>query len=164
VTRTRAPQLLFANDSLAQAVRQLVLYGRDGLPVGSTDGQAVAGWLTNQSVLRAVARQLAAAEPDIAAGARAAEWADPHAGTTGHDPHAELPGYRIVERTLNQNSTATGRTLGDLDWPASHLPVSVLHNRRLIDADPTIRLAAGDRVSFLEPDHAATVEASEASA
>jgi CIC family chloride channel protein len=164
VTRTRAPQLLFANDSLAQAVRQLVLYGRDGLPVGSTDGQAVAGWLTNQSVLRAVARQLAAAEPDITAGARAAEWADPHAATAGHDPHAELPGYRIVERTLDQNSTAAGRTLGELDWPAGHLPVSVLHNRRLIDAVPTVRLAAGDRVSFLIPEHANTAEACEASA
>jgi CIC family chloride channel protein len=143
VTRTQAPQLLFAHDSLAQAVRQLVRYGRDGLPVGSTDGQAVAGWLTNQSLLRAVARQLAAAKPEI---------------TAGHDPHAELPGYRIIERTLDQHSTATGRTLGELDWPAGHLPVSVLHNRQLIDADPAIRLAAGDSVSFLVPDHAGDAE------
>ncbi|HEY2701964.1 MAG TPA: chloride channel protein [Pseudonocardiaceae bacterium] len=164
VTRIRAPQLLFTNDSLAQAVRQLVLYGRDGLPVGSTDGRSVQGWLTNQSVLRAIGRQLASAVPDIAAAAHAAEWADPHAGTTGHDPHAEVPGYRIVERTLDENSAAAGRTLGALGWPAGHLPVSVLRDRRLIDADPEVRLAAGDRVSFLEPDRAATAEASDASA
>jgi CIC family chloride channel protein len=163
VTRIRAPQLLFANDSLAQAVRQLVLHGCDGLPVGSTDGLAVQGWLTNQSVLRAVARQLATAVPDIAAGAHAAEWADPHAGTTGHDPHAELPGYRIVERTLDENSTAAGRTLGELGWPAGHVPVSVLRDSRLIDADLTMRLAAGDRVSVLIPDRVAA-EASGASA
>ena len=38
VTRVREPQALFANDNLAQALQQLVLYGRDGLPVIDTDG------------------------------------------------------------------------------------------------------------------------------
>ncbi|HJP80265.1 MAG TPA: chloride channel protein [Pseudonocardiaceae bacterium] len=151
VTRTREPQLLFANDSLAQAVRQLALYGRDGLPVGSIDGQSVQGWLTNQSVMRAVAHQLTNAEPDIAAGQRAAEWADPHAGTAGHALNSQLHGYHIVERTLTEKSGAVGRTLGELDWPVGHLPVSVLHNRRLLDADPAVRLTAGDRISFLVP-------------
>jgi CIC family chloride channel protein len=149
ITGTREPQLLFANDNLAQALRQLVLYGRDGLPVSSTDGGQVEGWLTNQNVLRAVARQLAAAEPAIAAGQRAAEWADPHAGEGGHDLNAQLTGYHIVERTLREDSAATGRTLGDLDWPAGYLPVSILHNRRLINADPAVRLHPGDRISFL---------------
>jgi CIC family chloride channel protein len=105
--------------------------------------------LTNQNVLRAVARQLAAAEPAIAAGQRAAEWADPHAGEGGHDLNAQLTGYHIVERTLREDSAATGRTLGDLDWPAGYLPVSILHNRRLINADPAVRLHPGDRISFL---------------
>jgi CIC family chloride channel protein len=136
VTRTREPQLLFGNDSLAQAVRQLARYGRDGLPVGSVDGRSVQGWLTNQSVMRAVEHQLADAEPG-----------------TGpeHAPNAQLPGYHIVERTLAKNSGAVGRALGELDWPHDHLPVSVLQNRRLLDADPAVRLAAGDRISFLVP-------------
>ena len=151
VTRTREPQLLFGNDSLAQAVRQLVHYGRDGLPVGSVDGRSVQGWLTNQSVMRAVAHQLASAEPGIAAGQRAAEWADPQAAAAGHALNSQLPGYHIVERTLVERSGAVGRSLGELDWPAGHLPVSVLHNRRLLDADPTVRLMAGDRISFLVP-------------
>jgi CIC family chloride channel protein len=154
VTRTREPQLLFANDSLSQALRQLVLYGRDGLPVGSVDGQSVQGWLTNQSVMRAIARQLTTAEPDIAAAQRAAEWADPQAGTAGHALNSQLPGYHIVEHTLTANSAAVGRTLGELDWPDGHLPVSVLHNRRLVDADPTVRLAVGDRINFLAPGEA----------
>jgi CIC family chloride channel protein len=153
-TRTREPQLLFANDSLAQAVRQLALYGRDGLPVGSVDGRDVQGWLTNQSVMRAIAHQLTAAEPDIAAGQRAAEWADPEAGRSGHALNAQLPGYHVVERTLRDDSGAVGHALGELDWPAGHLPVSVLHNRRLLDADPAVRLAAGDRISFLVPGEA----------
>ena len=37
VTRVRHPQALFANESLAQALRQLELYGRDGLPVIDTE-------------------------------------------------------------------------------------------------------------------------------
>ena len=137
VTRIREPQLLFGNDSLAQAVRQLARYGRDGLPVGSVDGRSVQGWLTNQSVMRAVARQLTAEETDNAA---------------DHDPNSQLNGYHIVERTLGEASGAIGRALGELDWPAGHRPVSVLHNRHLLDVDPALRLAAGDRISFLVPD------------
>ncbi len=151
VTRVRDPQALFANDSLAQSLRQLVLYGRDGLPVVDTDARRVQGWLTNQNVLRAVAAYLGAAEPDIAASHRAADWADRQAGNAEHDPRSQLAGYRIVEHTLAPDSAAVGRTLGELDWPAGHLPVSVLHNRRLIDAEPTVRLTAGDRINILVP-------------
>ncbi|MGB8961664.1 MAG: chloride channel protein [Pseudonocardiaceae bacterium] len=151
ITRTRQPQLLFANESLAQALRQLVLYGRDGLPVMSTDGQHLQGWITNQNVLRTVAEQVAAAEPDIAAGQRAAEWADPQAGAAGHDPHTQLPGYQIIEYTLRSDSTAAGRTLGDLHWPPGHLPVSIMHDRRLADADPHTPLTPGDRINVLVP-------------
>jgi CIC family chloride channel protein len=149
VTRVREPQALFANDNLTQALRQLLVYGRDGLPVIDTDGHHVRGWLTNQNVLRAVATQIAAAEPGITAGQRAAQWADPHAGQSSHDPHIQLAGYRIVEHTLRGDSAATGRTVGDLDWPPGHLPVSILHDRRLIDADPAHLLAAGDRINVL---------------
>ncbi|PZS38792.1 MAG: hypothetical protein DLM62_11810 [Pseudonocardiales bacterium] len=149
ITDRRQPQLLFANESLAQALRQLVLYGRDGLPVISTDGQQLQGWITNQNVLRTVAAQVAAAEPAIAAGQRAAEWADPQAGEAGHDPHTQLPGYQIIEYTLRSDSTAAGRTLGELQWPPGQLPVSIIHDRRLTDADPHTPLRPGDRINVL---------------
>jgi chloride channel protein, CIC family len=151
VTRVREPQALFANDSLAQALRQLVLYGRDGLPVIDTDARRVQGWLTNQNVLSAVATYLGEAEPDMAAGRTAAKWADPHAGTAEHDPRSQLAGYHIVERTLGPDSAAVGRTLGELDWPAGHLPVSILHDRQLVEAVPTVRLTTGDRINILVP-------------
>jgi CIC family chloride channel protein len=151
VTRVLEPRALFANDSLAQALRQLVLYGRDGLPVIDTDARRVQGWLTNQNVLRAVAAYLAAAEPDIAASHRAAEWADRQAETAEHDPRTQLAGYRIVEHTLAPDSAAVGRTIGELDWPAGHLPLSVLHDHRLVEADPTVRLTASDRISIIVP-------------
>ncbi len=97
VTRVRDPQALFSNDSLAQALQQLDLYGRDGLPVIDTDARWVQGWLTNQNVLRAIGAYLAAAQPDIAASRQAAKWADPKAATAEHDPRSQLAGYRIVE-------------------------------------------------------------------
>jgi hypothetical protein len=50
---------LFASESLARALRQLEVYGRDGLPVISADGRRVEGWITSATVLRALARQLA---------------------------------------------------------------------------------------------------------
>lgn len=155
VTRIREPQALFANDSLAQALRQLVLYGRDGLPVIDTEVRSVQGWLTNQNVLRALSAYFADAQPGVAAGHQAAEWADPQAAVPEHDPHSQLDGYCIVEHTLASDSAAVGRTLGDLEWPDGHFAVSVLHNRRLIDADATLRLAAGDRVNVLTPKNGA---------
>jgi CIC family chloride channel protein len=151
VTRVREPQALFANDSLAQALRQLVLYGRDGLPVIDTDARHVQGWLTNQNVLRAVGDYLADALPDIAASHQAAEWADPKAGRAEHDPRSQLAGYCIVEHSLTPDSAAVGRILGQLDWPAGHFPVSVLRERQLVDADATVRLAAGDRINIIVP-------------
>jgi chloride channel protein, CIC family len=151
VTRVREPQALFANDDLAQSLQQLVLYGRDGLPVIDTDARHVQGWLTNQNVLRAVANYLADSEPDMAASRTAAKWADPHAGTAEHDLRSQLAGYYIVERTLGADSAAVGRTLGELDWPAGHLPVSILHDRQLVEADPTARLTTGDRINILVP-------------
>jgi CIC family chloride channel protein len=87
--------------------------------------------------MRAVARQLTNTEPDDG---------------SGHAPHAQLPGYHTVERTLAENSGAFGRAIGEL------LPVSVLHNRRLLDADPAVRLTAGDRISFLVPGGADAVD------
>ena len=49
----REPQAIFATESLAQALRQLEVYGRDGLPVLSADGRQVAGWVTSTGMLSA---------------------------------------------------------------------------------------------------------------
>ncbi|WP_245843254.1 chloride channel protein [Mycolicibacterium vulneris] len=151
VTRIREPQALFANDSLAQALRQLVLYGRDGLPVIDTDARHVQGWLTNQNVLQTVGAYVTDLEPGASRGRPGDEWTDQAAAHNEHDPRSELDGYCIVEHTLSPDSVAVGRKLNDLEWPPGHLPVSVVHNRRLIDAQPAVRLAAGDRINVLVP-------------
>jgi CIC family chloride channel protein len=66
VTRQRDPQVLFSNESVAQALRQLEVYGHDGLPVLSLDGQQILGWVTGTGVLRAIAHQIDASPPDEA--------------------------------------------------------------------------------------------------
>jgi CIC family chloride channel protein len=58
VTHQGDPQILFSNESVAQALRQLEVYGNDGLPVLSPDGQQVQGWVTNASVLRSIAHRI----------------------------------------------------------------------------------------------------------
>jgi chloride channel protein, CIC family len=48
------PQVLFATESITQALRQLEVYGHDGLPVLSADGRQIPGWVTAPDVLRAI--------------------------------------------------------------------------------------------------------------
>jgi chloride channel protein, CIC family len=56
------PQAVCAGESLTLALRQLTEDGRDGLPVLSADGRLVQGWLTNSSVLQAIATRIGSSE------------------------------------------------------------------------------------------------------
>jgi chloride channel protein, CIC family len=89
------PKPLFASESLAQALRQLAVYGRDGLPVISADGRRVEGWITSATVLRALAQQItgtrtAAAEAQAAADGDCQEDAE----AMPQDPPAPGPQHR----------------------------------------------------------------------
>ncbi|MGE5291004.1 MAG: chloride channel protein [Micromonosporaceae bacterium] len=149
VTYRRDPQALFASESLAQALRQLVVYGRDGLPVLSEDGQHVQGWVTNNRVLQAVARKIQTSQAEAAQGQLAAEWAlpDPEAGL--REPPTPLHRYQILEVTIFDGSPAAGQALHTLTWPPGWTAVSVVHNRRMRDPDPAITLGPGDRIILL---------------
>ena len=100
VTHQHHPQVLFANESLTQALRQLELYGRDGLPVIADDGQHLQGWITTQNVLQAVARHIHSAQAGTA-------QPQPAAGPAPHGPRddppqapAPLGGYQVLEITI----------------------------------------------------------------
>jgi chloride channel protein, CIC family len=100
----------------------------------SADGSQVQGWITNASVLSAVA---------------AAIGSSPQPGrTTAPDLR---PGYQVLEVTLTADSPAAGRPLGHIPWPDGTIPVSVLRDRALTDPDASLVLRAGDRVSLLTP-------------
>jgi chloride channel protein, CIC family len=147
VTYRHDVQALFASESLGQALRQLAVYGRDGLPVVSADGQQLEGWVTSAGVLHALA-------PLVTGAAHAQSAADGEpddAQALLEHPSVPLPGYYVAEITITGDSPPAGRKLGDVSWPPASIPVSVLRANSLGPADRGITLAAGDRVSLLVP-------------
>jgi CIC family chloride channel protein len=147
VTCQGVPQAIFAGESLAQTLRQIEAYGRDGLPVLSGDGQQVQGWITSASVLRAVAREIGGPLPQAApvpARGEAARTRD-----SARKPPNPLPGYRLLEITIPDDSPAAGQPLGAIAWPRGWTPVSVAHDRQLGGPDPGLVLRPGDRINLL---------------
>jgi CIC family chloride channel protein len=149
VTLRRRPQMLFGDEDLEQARRQLVVYGRDGLPVLSHDGK-LRGWLTRSDVLAALADRLDSSEQEIERGATVAERA---AGTEdiGHRPTRPLPGHELLELRVHDDSPALGRRLIDIDWPPGTTVVAVTEGREVRAARPDFALRAGERVLVLAP-------------
>jgi chloride channel protein, CIC family len=151
VTPQLSPQVLFATESLTQAVRQLELYGRSGLPVISDDGQHLQGWLTSHNVLQAVARHIRAAR----AGTAGAQPENEPVLPGPHDDFREAPtpldSYELLEVTIPAGSPSAGEALGDVTWPQGCVPVWVLDDGTQRDPDPGIILAPGDRVGLLVP-------------
>jgi hypothetical protein len=103
-------------------LRQLEIYGRDGLPVVPDDAQQVTGWVTRADVIGAVAREIRAAQQDVAQAQQAAEavaaaenqsairrFAPTEMGDAAAPPPDPLPGHRIVEITLPDDSPAPAR-------------------------------------------------------
>ncbi len=83
LVETRDVQALFADETLEHALRQLVLYGPDGLPVLAADRSHIIGWITSHDVLHAMARRVATYARDATQANMSAEWAsaDPAAAT-----------------------------------------------------------------------------------
>jgi CIC family chloride channel protein len=149
ITGELEPQAIFATESLAEALRQLEVYGRDGLPVLSDDSRQITGWVTNATLIGAVAREIRTAQHDAAL---AGETAEPGEAAVTARPPNPLPGYRIVEVTVPHDSPAAGAKLSDVSWPTGYLPVSLLHNRSLRRPDPHLVVRPGDRIALLTRD------------
>jgi chloride channel protein, CIC family len=165
VTGDLDPQAIFATESLAQALRQLEIYGRDGLPVLSDDAKHITGWVTNAAVIAAVAREIRAvqhhaaqAQETAGTAAGAAEQISDSTGAPGADhdresaaaqPPNPLPGYRVLEITLPDDSPSVGSKLSDITWPSGYTPVSLLRNRHLRSPDPHLIMRPGDRIALL---------------
>jgi CIC family chloride channel protein len=148
VTLARRPQALFAEEDLERARRQLVLYGRDGLPVLSRDGH-LRGWLTRADVLRALATTLASSEHEIEEGAAAAEYAVTDPSQAIHVPGTPLPGYEVLELRVLPDSPALGRRVVDVEWPKGCTVVAVTQGREIHAARPDLMLKPGERVIVL---------------
>ena len=148
VTLARRPQALFAEEDLERARRQLVLYGRDGLPVLSRDGH-LRGWLTRADVLRALATTLVSSEHEIEQGAAAAEYAVSDPSGAIHVPGTPLTDYEVLELRVQPDSPALGRRIFDVDWPPGCTVVAVTEGREIHAARGDLTLRPGERVIVL---------------
>jgi chloride channel protein, CIC family len=150
VVDIRKPQALFADETLEQALRQLVLYGHSGLPVVAHDGERLLGWISRKNVLDAIAQRLGSSTREIEAGAKAAEYgADGDAAL--HAPTAPLRGFDLVELTIGPDSPALGRRLGEISWPPGCRVVAVTEGREVMAPRRDIALRVGERVVLLSP-------------
>ncbi len=151
VAEARQPQALFADEDLERALRQLVLFGRDGLPVLSHDGQQLQGWISRADVLHAIAERMSSSSREIERGAVAADFAAEDPVATAHTPDTPLIGYRIVELSIDSHSPARDKRIDEISWPPGCHVVAVTQGRRVLAASPDLRLRVGERVIVLEP-------------
>jgi len=147
----RNPHALFRDETLEQGLRQLLLYGPGGLPVLGDDGQAVAGWVTSQDVLRAFAKQLGKSVRQAPAGAEAAEWAAEAPQARAREPHNPLRGYVLMSFDVRPDDPVARKAVKDTSWPPACLVVAVRHHRTSLTANGLTRLEPGDRVTVLAP-------------
>jgi CIC family chloride channel protein len=148
ITYQRDPQAVYEGESITQTLRQLDVYGRDGLPVLSGDGSQVLGWITNASVLQAVAAKIGTSPRQAAPAPVGCEPTRPGGPARPSNP---LRGYEVIEIRLEPGSPAAGQSLGAIRWPDHAFPVSIQRDRRLDQPDPAITLADGDRINVLTP-------------
>jgi chloride channel protein, CIC family len=141
---------VFTAESLAQTLRQLEAYGRDGLPVLSADGQDAEGWVTSAGVLRAIAREISDSQHQAARAQTAAGREYDGAETPLPEPPTPLHGYQLIDLTVTPASPAVGARLGSITWPAGTAPVAILHDHAHRPG-PRRHPAPGDRISLLAP-------------
>ena len=145
------PQELFEDETLEQALRQLTMHGRSGLPVLSGDREHVRGWITRRDVLSALTASVATADRRIEAGAVAAEFGAADAEHAARRSSAPLDGYDIVDLSITAQSPAAGRRVSDAPWPQGSIIVAVTVRGELVAALPETTIRTGDRVLLLAP-------------
>jgi len=138
-------QGLFSDEVLAQALRQIALYGRDGLPVLSPDGDHLEGWLTRQDMLNAVADRVSSERQEARRGIAAAN------GKAVRRPTAPLSGFDVMEVQVRPGSQLLGATMSEIPWPAGWIPVAVTGKHGA--SRPAAALDVGERVILLAPSH-----------
>jgi CIC family chloride channel protein len=148
---TTDPQEIFGDETLEQALRQLTLHGRSGLPVLSDDREHLRGWISRGDVLRALAQSIEDARQTTEAGAVAADIGAQDPEQAAHESSAPLDGYEIVELSIIPGSAAAGRRVGDVDWPDGAIVVAVTDRGEMMTPRADAELHAGERVLILTP-------------
>ena len=142
-------QVLFGDETLEQALRQLALHGTIGLPVVSHDGERLLGWLTRQIVLHTLADSVDASWREFRRGAEAADLGYRNPRAVARTPGSPLDGYRIVELTISGDSPVIGQRTNK--WPGPRVRSSSPPDRAGTSwrPDRTHELRPGDQLIMI---------------
>ncbi len=151
VTDTRQPQELFSDETLEQALRQLILYRPAGLPVLSVDREQVQGWISRHNILDALAQTVRSSDQSIQQGAVAADFGSDDPALAAHRPSTPLAGYQLVEITVGPTSPALGRPVEAISWPPDCVVVAVTAGDAHVTPGTGTVLRDGDRIVLLVP-------------
>ncbi len=124
---------LSANQSLAGALDLLHEADEDGLPVLSTDGVDVVGWLTHRDALAAYRRTLRAT----------AERARPASSALG--------GFRVAALVLGDSASVAGYHIDQIAWPPGARVMALRRDGRALHVDGRTELQRGDHLTVLVP-------------
>ncbi len=127
VTQSTRPQSLMADESLQQAMRQLAIYGRLGLPVLSADRSRLVGWVTSADVLKALAERVTVTNAEAGERALAAQIGDEDPLSAAESPSDPLEGYSIVVIDSGDDLDAVGRPFYAIELPPGSRLVAVVH-------------------------------------
>jgi CIC family chloride channel protein len=153
VNDARQPQELFGDETLEQALRQLTLYGPEGLPVLSDNREHLQGWITRHDILDALGRAVRSSERSIEQGAVAADFGADDPSMVAHRSSTPLTGYEILELTIAPDSAAVGRRVDEVAWPPNCLVVAVSEGHEPVALGGDTVLHAGERVTLLAAQH-----------
>ncbi len=151
VTDIREPQALLDNETLDQALRQLALYGRLGLPVLSEDRHHLRGWVTRHDVLQVMAERFSSSAKEAEQGTLASEFAVDNAKDRVQVPNNPLEGYKTVEITMSPGAVGIGKRLDEIPWPPDTVLVLATEGREVVHPRSDTRLRLGERVVLLAP-------------
>jgi chloride channel protein, CIC family len=152
VTQSTKPQSLMADESLEQAMRQLAIYGRLGLPVLSADRSRLEGWVTKADVLKALTERINAANAEAGERALAAQIGVDHPLAAVERPSDPLEGYSLVVIEMGDDLDAVGRPFDELELPPGSRLVGVVHMGDLQVPKGEDVLHPGDDLVVLMPD------------
>ena len=143
------------DQSLDDALGQLVEHERTGLPVVSRDGGHVLGWLTHRDVLRAYNHRLhegmehAQRQPTSPVPQPGGQ--PPPSPAQLQDSLSRLQGYRVVDLELGTDDPPAGRAIGDVRWPPASIVIAIRRQGESVPTTEGTLLARGDRVTLLVP-------------
>lgn len=139
----RPPGTLDPEETIEDALADLVRFGREGLPVLGDDGRSTVGWVTDRDVLRTLARELG--RPVAESDARTLTLAGAEERRAHDFPP---PGYRLVEFTVPKRRE-TGARIRDLRLPPATLVVGVRRGEEVLPPGGDSELQDGDRLTVL---------------